>query len=160
MPRKRNWVWSGKERNLAIYSSLVLNVKLGLPCWEQDSNLGPLGLASSALTTRPRCLFNEVLILRRDATSRVLFLSQSVLADFQHRKKNTTGFKTRCLSGTSNNICATPQFLALWLVNDRGGKWQSGQWYQCRNQSCCKEVTENAYGTSSGVLQILWNKNE
>ena len=84
MPRKRNWVRSGKERKFAIYSSLILNVKLGLPCWEQDSNLGPLGLAPSA-PTRPRCLFNEVLISRRDATSRVLFLSQSVLSDFQHR---------------------------------------------------------------------------
>ena len=42
------------------------------------------GLESSALTTRPRRLGAN---LRRDATSRLLFFNQSVLADFDDRKK-------------------------------------------------------------------------
>ena len=90
--------WSGKQRQrnkkLAIYRSWpwISN------CWEWDSNSGLSAIEPRALTTRPRRLGAN---LRRDATSCLLFLNQSVLADFDHRKK-TTGFKTRSLSGTSN----------------------------------------------------------
>ena len=90
--------WSGKQRQrkkkLAIYRSWpwISN------CWEWDSNSGLSGIEPRALTTRPRRLGAN---LRRDATSRLLFLNQSVLADFDDRKKKTTGFKTRSLSGTS-----------------------------------------------------------
>ena len=85
-------------------------MNLGLPCWEQDSNLGPLGLAPSALTALPHCLLNEVLILCRNATSHLLFLSQSVLADFDHRKK------TPCLSGTRKKIINPYLSFLKWIV--------------------------------------------
>ena len=85
-----------EKKKLAIYRAWpwISN------CWEWDPNSGLSGLESSALTTRPRRLGAN---LRRDATSRLLFLDQSVLADFDPRKKKTTGFKTRSLSGTSND---------------------------------------------------------
>ena len=76
--------WSGKQRQrkkkLAIYRSWpwISN------CWEWDSNSGLSGIEPRALTTRPRRLGAN---LRRDATSRLLFLNQSVLADFDDRKK-------------------------------------------------------------------------
>ena len=71
-------------------------------CGEWDPNPGLPGLESSALTTRPR---RPGANLRRDPTSHVLFLNQSVLADFDDRreKKKDSHFKTRSLSGTSNN---------------------------------------------------------
>ena len=53
-------------------------------CLEWDPNSGLSGLESSALTTRPSCLGAN---LCRDMTSHVLFLNQSVLADFDDRKK-------------------------------------------------------------------------
>ena len=92
--------WSGKQRQrkkkLAIYRSWpwISN------CWLWDSNSGLSGIEPRALTTRPRHIGAN---LRRDATSRVLFLNQSVLADFDPRKKKNPHFKTRSLSGTSNN---------------------------------------------------------
>ena len=76
--------WSGKkkprEKKLAIYRSWpwISN------CWEWDSNSGLSGIEPRALTTRPRRLGAN---LRRDATSCLLFLTQSVLADFDDRKK-------------------------------------------------------------------------
>ena len=76
--------WSGKQRQrkkkLAIYRAWpwIWN------CWEWDSNSGLSGIESSALTTRPSRLSAN---LRCDATSRLLFLDQSVLADFDPRKK-------------------------------------------------------------------------
>ena len=102
MSRKRiwslKWQTKTKKKKLAIYRAWpwISN------CWEWDPNSGLSGFESSALTTRPRRLGAN---LRRDATSRLLFLNQSVLADFDPRKKKkTTGFKTRSLSGTSNNL--------------------------------------------------------
>ena len=85
-----------KEKKLAIFRAWpwISN------CWERDSNSGLSGIESSALTTRPSRLGAN---LRRDATSRLLFLDQSVLADFDPRKKKEPHFKTRSLSGTSNN---------------------------------------------------------
>ena len=101
MSRKRiwslKWQTKTKKKKLTIYRSWpwISN------CWEWDSNSGLSGIEPRALTTRPRRLGAN---LRRDATSRLLFLNQSVLADFDDRKKKkTTGFKTRSLSGTSNN---------------------------------------------------------
>ena len=76
--------WSGKQRQrkkkLAIYRSWpwISN------CWLWDSNSGLSGIKPRALTTRPRRLGAN---LCRDATSRLLFLNQSVLADFDPRKK-------------------------------------------------------------------------
>ena len=101
MSRKRiwslKWQTKTKKKRLAIYRSWpwISN------CWEVDSNSGLSGIEPSVLTTRPRRLGAN---LRRDATSCLLFLNQSVLADFDHRKKKTTGFKTRSLSGTSNSL--------------------------------------------------------
>ena len=81
--------WSGKQRQrkkkLAIYRSWpwISN------CWLWDSNSGLSGIEPRALTTRPRRLGAN---LRRDATSRLLFLNQSVLADFDPRKKKKSAF--------------------------------------------------------------------
>ena len=100
MSRKRiwslKWQTKTKKKKLAIYRAWpwISN------CWEWDSNSGLSGIESSALTTRPSRLGAN---LRRDATSRLLFLDQSVLADFDPRKKKEPHFKTRSLSGTSNN---------------------------------------------------------
>ena len=100
MSRKRiwslKWQTKTKKKKLAIYRAWpwISN------CWKWDSNSGLLGIESSALTTRPSRLGAN---LRRDATSRLLFLDQSVLADFDPRKKNPH-FKTRSLSGTSNYL--------------------------------------------------------
>ena len=61
MPRKRNCVWSGKQRQrktAGYLQSVALELKLGLQCWERNSKSGP-----PSLTTRPRC-FYEVLIFR------------------------------------------------------------------------------------------------
>ena len=97
--------WSGKQRQrkkkLAIYWSWpwISN------CWLWDSNSGLSGIEPRALPTRPRRLGAN---LRRDATSRLLFLNQSVLADFDPRKK--IYFQTRSLSGTSNNLVFKTQF--------------------------------------------------
>ena len=52
-------------------------------CWEWDSNSRLSGIEPRALTTRPRRLGAN---LRRDATSCLLFLNQSVLADFDEKK--------------------------------------------------------------------------
>ena len=86
-----------KEKKLAIFRAWpwISN------CWEWDSNLGLSGIESSALTTRPRRLGAN---LRRDATSRLLFLDQSVLADFDPRKKKSrilrlVAFQARVISG-------------------------------------------------------------
>ena len=106
MPRKRIWTskWhtKTKKKKLAIYRvwPWISN------CWEWDLNSGFSGLESSALTTRPRRLGAN---LRRNATSRLLFLNQSVLADFDPRKKKDSHFKTRSLSGTSKDV---PVFLS------------------------------------------------
>ena len=84
MSRKRiwslKWQTKTKKKKLAIYRAWpwISN------CWEWDSNSGLSGIESSALTTRPSRLGAN---LRRDATSRLLFLDQSVLADFDPRKK-------------------------------------------------------------------------
>ena len=84
MSRKRIWSlkWrtKTKKKKLAIYRSWpwISN------CWLWDSNSGLSGIEPRALTTRPRRLGAN---LRRDATSRLLFLNQSVLADFDPRKK-------------------------------------------------------------------------
>ena len=84
MSRKRiwslKWQTKTKKNKLAIYRAWpwISN------CWEWDPNSGLSGFKSSALTTRPRRLGAN---LRRDATSRLLFLNQSVLADFDPRKK-------------------------------------------------------------------------
>ena len=84
MSRKRIWSlkWQTrtKKNKLAIHRAWpwISN------CWEWDPNSGLSGFESSALTTRPRRLGAN---LRRDATSRLLFLNQSVLADFDPRKK-------------------------------------------------------------------------
>ena len=88
-----------KKRKLAIYKvwPWISN------CWEWDPNSGCSGLESSTLTTGPRRLGAN---LHCNATSSLLSLNQSVLADFDDRKKNT-GFKT-CLSGTSKN-CTSKQ---------------------------------------------------
>ena len=100
MPPKRiwssKWQTKTKKKKQAIYRAWpwISN------CWEWDPNSGLSGLKSSALTTRPR---RPGANLRRDATSHVLFLNQSVLADFDDRKKQDSHFKTRSLSGTSNN---------------------------------------------------------
>ena len=72
---------------------------LGFQTAGSGTNSGLSGLESSALTTRPR---RPGANLRRNATSHVLFLNQSVLADFDDRKKIVSHFKTRSLSGTSN----------------------------------------------------------
>ena len=107
MSRKRiwslKWQTKTKKKKLAIYRSWpwISN------CWEWDSNSGLAGIEPRALTTRPRRLGAN---LRRDATSRLLFLNQSVLADFDDRKKKTTGFKTRSLSGTSKKKKFQEQF--------------------------------------------------
>ena len=98
MSRKRiwslKWQTKTKKKKLAIYRSWpwISN------CWLWDSNSGLSGIEPRALTTPPRRLGAN---LRRDATSRLLFLDQSVLADFDPRKKNLH-FKTRSLSATSN----------------------------------------------------------
>ena len=84
MSRKRiwslKWQTKTKKKKLAIYRSWpwISN------CWLWDSNSGLSGIEPRALTTRPRRLGAN---LRRDATSRLLFLNQSVLADFDPRKK-------------------------------------------------------------------------
>ena len=86
MSRKRiwslKWQTKTKKKKLAIYRAWpwISN------CWEWDSNSGLSGIESSALTTRPSRLGGN---LRRDATSRLLFLDQSVLADFDPRKKKS-----------------------------------------------------------------------
>ena len=58
---------NNKERQLLFsargFGLETRNLKLGLPCWKRDSYLWPPGLESSALTTWPCFLFNEVLIL-------------------------------------------------------------------------------------------------
>ena len=120
MSRKRiwslKWQTKTKKKKLAIYRAWpwISN------CWKWDSNSGLSGIESSALTTRPGRLGAN---LRRDATSRLLFLDQSVLADFDPRKKNPH-FKTRSLSGTSNynsrrknaSISCCPREEAVWLI--------------------------------------------
>ena len=84
MSRKRiwslKWKTKKKKKKLAIYRSWpwISN------CWEWDSNSGLSGIEPRDPTTRPRRLGAN---LRRDATSRLLFLNQSVLADFDDRKK-------------------------------------------------------------------------
>ena len=86
-----------EEKKAGYLQSVALDSKLlGV-----GPNSGLSGLESSALTTRPRRLGAN---LRRDATSRLLFLNQSVLADFDPRKKKEPHFKTRSLSGTSNDV--------------------------------------------------------
>ena len=118
--------WSGKQRQrkkkLAIYRSWpwISN------CWLWDSNSGLSGIEPRALTTRPRRLGAN---LRRDATSRLLFLNQSVLADFDPRKKKNPHFKTRSLSGMSNyghNANARSLDSPLLAAKSRG---------MCRKQS-------------------------
>ena len=104
MSRKRiwslKWQTKTKKKKLAIYRAWpwISN------CWKWDSNSGLSGIESSALTTRPSRLGAN---LRRDATSRLLFLDQSVLADFDPRKKKEPHFKTRSLSGTSKKYGLT-----------------------------------------------------
>ena len=98
MSRKRiwslKWQTKTKKKKVAIYRSWpwISN------CWEWDSNSALSGIESSALTTRPSRLGAN---LRREGTSRLLFVDQSVLADFDPRKKKDSHFKTRSLSGTS-----------------------------------------------------------
>ena len=98
MPRKRiwssKWQTKTKKKKAGDLQSGALDFKL--------LGVGPeLGtFRSRVLTTRPRRLGAN---LRRDATSHVFFLNQSVLADFDDRKKKDSHFKTRSLSGTSNN---------------------------------------------------------
>ena len=89
-----------RKKKLAIYRAWpwISN------CWEWDPNSGLLGLESSALTTRPR---RRGANLRCDVTSHVLFLNQSVLADFDNRKKKDSHFMTRSLSGTSKMLFLT-----------------------------------------------------
>ena len=68
------------EKKAGYLQSVALDFKLlGV-----GPELGTFGLESSALTTRPR---RPGANLRRDLTSHVLFLNQSVLADFDDRKK-------------------------------------------------------------------------
>ena len=94
--------WSGKQRQrkkAGYLQSVALDFKL------LGVGLELSGIESSALTTRPSRLGAN---LRRDATSRLLFLDQSVLADFDPRKKKKEPhFKTRSLSGTSNKKTET-----------------------------------------------------
>ena len=84
-----------KEKKDGYLQSVVLDFKLlgvGL-------ELGTSGYRVQRSTTRPSRLGAN---LRRNATSRLLFLDQSALADFDPRKKKERHFKTRSLSGTSN----------------------------------------------------------
>ena len=84
MSRKRiwslKWQTKTKKKKLAIYRSWPWISNF----WEWDSNSGLSGIEPRALTTRPRRLGDN---LRRYATSCLLFLNQSVLADFDDRKK-------------------------------------------------------------------------
>ena len=141
MPRKR--IWSSKsqtktktKKKLAIYRAWprISN------CWEWDPNSGLSGLESSALTTRPR---RQGANLRRDATSHVLFLNQSVLADFDDRKKKDSHFKTRSLSGTSNkdNFCLQDyqlgrvlKYLRTW-DDYSDGKPSNGEVGKCKDET-------------------------
>ena len=80
MSRKRiwslKWQTKTKKKKLAIYRSWPWNSNY----WEWDSNSGLSGIGPRALTTRPRRLGANLPCL--------LFLNQSVLADFNDRKKN------------------------------------------------------------------------
>ena len=93
-----------KEKKLATYRAWpwISN------CWEWDSNSGLSGIESSALTTRPSRLGAN---LRRDATSRLLFLDQSVLADFDPRKRKKesrilrlVAFQARVISANGDTV--------------------------------------------------------
>ena len=108
MSRKRiwslKWQTKTKKKKLAIYRSWpwISN------CWLWDSNSGLSGIEPRALTTRPRRLGAN---LRRDATSRLLFLNQSVLADFDPRKKKRkicisrlVAFQARVITLKSNTL--------------------------------------------------------
>ena len=94
-----------KEKKLAIYRAWpwISN------CWEWDSNSGLSGIESSALTTRPSRLGAN---LRRDATSRLLFLDQSVLADFDPRKKKK---KSRILRLVAFQARVIRKVSPVWL---------------------------------------------
>ena len=108
MSRKRiwslKWQTKTKKKKLAIYRSWpwISN------CWEWDSNSGISGIEPRAWTTRPR--------LRRDATSCLLFLNQSVLAEFDDRKKKLpdlrlVAFQARVITAQfSNNAHFSPGF--------------------------------------------------
>ena len=76
--------WSGKQRQRKKKLAICRSWPWISICWLWDSNSGLSGIEPRALTTRPRRLGAN---LRRDATSRLLFLNQSVLADFDPRKK-------------------------------------------------------------------------
>ena len=90
--------WSGEQRQRK--KSWLFTDGLGFQTAGSGTRTRELpGIEPRALTTRPRRLSAN---LHRDATSCLLFLNQSVLADFDDRKKKTTGFKTRSLSGMSN----------------------------------------------------------
>ena len=113
MPRKHIWVWSDKQR-------------------QRKKNWL---FTASALTTRPRRLGAN---LRRDATSRSLFLNQSVLADFEDRKK-THGFKTRCLSGTSNYTSCPIHRFCIVPMRSSVRKWNLIDWINTCNITLCRE---------------------
>ena len=66
-----------KNRRLAIYRAWPWI----WICWKQDPNSGARDLKASDLTTRPRCLFNEAQVCMMSC---LLFLNQSVLANFDH----------------------------------------------------------------------------
>ena len=104
--------WNGKQRQrkkkLAIYRSWPWISK----CWEWDSNSGLSGIEPRALTTRPRRLGAN---LRRDPTSRILFINQSVLADFDDRKKKLpdlrlVAFQARVKRKVNASLALTRRF--------------------------------------------------
>ena len=123
MSRKRiwslRWQTKTKKKKLAIYRSWpwISN------CWEWDSNSGLSGIEPRALTTRPRRLGAN---LRRDATSRLLFLNQSVLADFDDRKKKLPDL--RLIAFQARVMMADRQI--WWMV--KKGKLTADRRTRCR----------------------------
>ena len=92
-----------------------------------DPNSGLSGLESSALTTRPR---RQGANWRREATSHVLFLNQSVLADFDDRKKNRilrlVAFQARVMRRT-RRFSSVLSLIWRW----RHTMFRTEQWNNC-----------------------------
>ena len=88
-----------EEKKAGYLQSVALDFKL-LGVGPELGTFGSRVQRSGHSTTPPR-----------DATSHVLFLNQSVLVDFDDRKKRDSHCKTRSLSGTSND--ATKDSLVL-----------------------------------------------
>ena len=84
MPRKRIRGLKSQTKTKKKKAGYLQSVALDFKLLGVGPEVGTFGLESSALTTRPR---RPGANLRRDPTSHVLFLNQSVLADFDDRKK-------------------------------------------------------------------------